>query len=79
MLEEIGEYYKIPKNYIGFKITNIKGKDRGLLKNKNGSMSGAAARTKFLMNIENRNHIEYKKCLVRNTRQHKLARVQRQL
>ena len=79
MLEEIGEYYKLHKDYIGFKITNIKVKGRGLLKNKNGSMSGAAARTKFLMNIENRKHIKYKKWLVRNTRQHKLARVQRKL
>ena len=74
MLEEIGEYYKLHKDYIGFKITNIKVKGRGFLKNENGGLSGAAARTKFLMNIENRKHIKYKKRLIRNTRRHKLER-----
>ena len=43
-----------------------------MLKNKNDSMSGAAARTKFLMNIEDRKYVKYKKWLVRNTRQHGL-------
>ena len=79
MLEELGEYYKVQKDYIGFKITNIKVKGRGLLKNKNGIMSGAAARTKFLTNIENKKPIKYKKWMVRNTRQHKLERRKRKV
>ena len=32
MLKEIGEYCKLHKDYIGFKITNIKVKGRGCLK-----------------------------------------------